>query len=277
MEASIQPTTITSSYKYDDPKQVMRLGRSLREISSLAYQAEGDLLITNNDESGHFFKLERATGKIIEKVKFGKDGDYEGIEILTDKILVVRNTGTLYIYDPATKETERLKNPLKSENDVEGLAYDPQTNKVLIACKGKGLHMKHSKKKQKYVYEYDLESQELDTVPRLVIAEQALTDFVRAHYDLSSKAALEGKIKRVKGFAPSGIAVHPLTQDYYVISARESLVVRIGRDKKIKEIGFLQEFLLPQPEGITFTPDGDLFLSSEGKKLEGRICRFSPI
>jgi uncharacterized protein YjiK len=38
----------------------------------------------------------------------------------------------------------------------------------------------------------------------------------------------------------------------------------------------LDKELLPQPEGICFSPDGIMFISSEGKGGKGRILVFQP-
>jgi len=265
-----------SSYDYAAPDQVMVLDRSLREISSLTYQPDGDYLITNNDESGIYFRLQRSNGSLVDQTKFGKKGDYEAITYLAGKVIVAKKNGTLYIHDPKTDETDRQKTKFTSDNDIEGLAYDTTTRKLLMACKSRGLAVDSPKKDQKCVYEYDLEKRELDTIPFLSILDKDLKAFVTKHYDLSSKAALEGKVKRIKDFAPSGIAIHPKTQEYYLISARESTIVRVGRDKKIKEIGFFRESTIPQPEGITFGPDGDLYVAGEGKDVSGKIFRFRP-
>ena len=133
---------VPSTYQYDSPDQVISLGSALIEISGLAYQADGDYLIANNDESGHFFKLHRSDGKLAEKVKFGKKGDYESLEVVDDNIIVALNTGTLHIYDLETKKTEKYNNQLKSENNIEGLAFDARDNKLFLACKGRSLDPK---------------------------------------------------------------------------------------------------------------------------------------
>ena len=76
---------------------------------------------------------------MIEEIQFHKDGDYEGIEIVGDKVYVIKSTGTIYeVTNPGTKEQQRKKfnSFLSKENDVEGLAYDKKNNRLLVACKG---------------------------------------------------------------------------------------------------------------------------------------------
>jgi len=206
-------TSILSSYEYDDPDQVMVLSRSLSEISSLAYNSVTNKLYTNNDESGIYFILNKADGTIEEKIPFSKNGDYEGIEIINNEVIVSRNNGTLFFYDTISKETDKRKNKLKSTNNIEGLCYDSKTNRLLLACKGQPLGVVGGKKNKKCVYQYDLETQELDTLAYLTILDDDLIDFVRENVTTGSKSSIDAKVKRVKEFSPSGIAVHPHNDD----------------------------------------------------------------
>jgi len=77
-------------------------------------------------------------------------------------------------------------------------------------------------------------------------------------------------------FSPSGIAVHPITGDVYVLStALKRLVVLDYTTGKIRYAVRLDKKVLPQPEGIAFDSEGNLFLASEGKKGEGMLLRFN--
>ncbi len=44
---------------------------------------------------------------------------------------------------------------------------------------------------------------------------------------------------------------------------------------KKKNLFLLDEAQFPQPEGVAFTPEGELFISSEGKTGAGRIAKVS--
>jgi uncharacterized protein YjiK len=42
-----------------------------------------------------------------------------------------------------------------------------------------------------------------------------------------------------------------------------------------KNLTLLKRSIFPQPEGITFSPNGDLFIANEGDGDGGTILRFS--
>ena len=77
-------------------------------------------------------------------------------------------------------------------------------------------------------------------------------------------------------FFPSAIAVHPVTHDIYLLSTRDTKCMAIySHDGKFKMVQFIDKELMPQPEGICFSPEGQLFISSEGKKGEpGNLFEF---
>jgi uncharacterized protein YjiK len=66
-----------------------------------------------------------------------------------------------------------------------------------------------------------------------------------------------------------------VTGDVYVISsALKRLIVLDYTTGAIRYAVRLNKKLLPQPEGIAFDAEGNLHLSSEGKKGEGLVFKF---
>ena len=77
-------------------------------------------------------------------------------------------------------------------------------------------------------------------------------------------------------FNPSAIAVHPVTHDIYLLSTRDNKCMAVYSHQGIlKAFQYIDAELMPQPEGICFSPDGKLYISSEGKKGEpGNLFEF---
>src|SRR5690606_22650169 len=66
-------------------------------------------------------------------------------------------------------------------------------------------------------------------------------------------------------FRPSGLSIHPITGQLYMISSESSAILRMRPDGGIIDLAYLDTSIFNQPEGITFTPDGTLYISNEGK------------
>ena len=173
-----------------------------------------------------------------------------------------------------TNESNIVKNKLKKENNIEGLAYNQSKNELLIACKGEMIKSKGDK--EKAIYSFSLETRELENKPFLTISDKELKEQLKKQYATSnfSEKELKKRKSRAIEFSPSGIAIQPTTGDYYIVSARGSLLVILNAQKKIKHITFLNEKHLPQPEGICFDTNETLFISSEFKVGGGKIYKY---
>ena len=69
--------------------------------------------------------------------------------------------------------------------------------------------------------------------------------------------------KLFKTFNPSEIAVHPKTNEIYVLEGKKPKLLILDADGNLKSVYKLDEINFPQPEGMTFDDDGALYISNE--------------
>ena len=62
---------------------------------------------------------------------------------------------------------------------------------------------------------------------------------------------------------PSAAAINPLTKDVWILASVNHLIIVTDRKGNTKEVYTLDPVIFNQPEGITFTPWGDLLISNE--------------
>ncbi|MFO7613907.1 MAG: hypothetical protein R6W71_04630 [Bacteroidales bacterium] len=264
-------------YRLARPGQTWKLPRSLVEISGLGFIDENRLACVQ-DENGIIFIYNLQAGAVEREVHFGRDGDYEGIEVINDDAWVLKSNGTLYevkdFLKAASPEVTEYKTPLKGRNDAEGLAYDPLRHSLLIACKGEPFTDKRDGRRHRAVYRFDLETRQMDPEPFLLID----LDTLRSYQDLSAITLWGMEVMAYfnppegdRIFAPSGIAIHPKTEDIYILGSVGKLLLVFSGEKELRAIVSLDPGTFPKPEGICFSPDGTLYIASEGKGGEGRI------
>lgn len=267
-------SSLNSSYDFQNPSKTFVLDHKLDEISSLAYDTNSNSFLTSDDESGHFFELSYLDLSILKETKFGIKGDYEAIEIIDNEVWIVKSNGTLNRYNRNSKETSILRTILRTENDVEGSCVLANQKLLLLACKGKPLHNDNTKKKTKCIYVYDLNAQYLATEPYIKLTDQSLLALIENSTHMYSKSQLKKLKLKAQKFAPSGIAIHPITEDIYITSAKGSTVIILDKYKNLRTIEFLPSRIIPQPEGITFDAVGNLFIATEGHGLSAKVFRF---
>ncbi|GAB5522579.1 MAG: hypothetical protein Roseis2KO_04510 [Roseivirga sp.] len=113
--------------------------------------------------------------------------------------------------------------------------------------------------KGKAVYAFDLTTQTHEKMPVYVLKDKDL------------KRVLGSEETKVR---PSGIAVHPITHEVYMLASTGRALIVFHQDGRPKNFTTLKRSLFPQPEGITFSPEGDLFISNEQEGEGGTILHF---
>lgn len=240
------------------------LPRDLKEVSGLTWFDDCHLACVE-DESGRIYIFDLESGEVTDKYDFEGPGDFEGLVKVGEEIWVARSDGRLFRYTPGGS-TKYYDTPLDKDCNLEGLEWQRSKNRLLLACKGAAhdsITAGYADLKGKQViYGFDLETKEMDLNPAYIIDPQELPEKSRT-----------GK-KKKKKFRPSGVAVHPETGDVYLIAHKGKLMMVLSEDGQQQWIQRMDSRLLPQPEGICFTPDGKLFLASEGDGGVGVILMF---
>ncbi len=270
----VEPAPVTSShqipYVLDQPSFVAELPKALDEISGLT-ALDSSRIAAVQDEDGVVFILDATSGRVIDQHHFGGRGDYEAIEAVQNVMFVLRSDGTIFEIrnwqegehaDPIVHDTW-----LSSRYDTEGLAVTADSTGLLVACKeyaGKGL------KGMRAVYRFSLASFTLTRDPAMVFDAQAAEEGIpEGVVSRSMRRLLD-----IRRFKPSGLAIHPLSGHVYVVSSVSRSLTIFDTDGNLLGIARLDKDLLPQPEGITFLPNGDLFIASESGRGRGRLLRY---
>ncbi len=265
----------TFPYDLGKPKDVFYLDRKLIEISGLSLTPDSSELVCLNDEIGRIFFLEKNSGALLSSFEFGVNGDYEGVEFVNGKYYVVKSNGTLFSIDPSSHQVTIENTFLTSANDVEGLSYWSKKNRLMIACKGSPSG-KNKYKKSKAVYDFDLGKNKLKKKPMFLITHEKIKDFIAAKNASGIKEKILKKIQinDALSFAPSGIAVHPISQYIYILSANGKTLFVVDENGEILHIEFLQKSKFIKPEGIAIDSDGTLYISNEGKEAKASLMKF---
>ena len=257
-------------YDLANPTKKILLHYNLEEISGLSLVENGQLACVQ-DELGRVYFYDLSEKKITSSIKFGRNGDYEGVEFINGTIYVTESDGTLHHFDPAAANGGRVqativKTPLTIQNNVEGLGFLPSARKLLIACKGNA-GIEGNKVKGKAVYAYDLDENRFEKQPFLTLTKGDVTDFITKNPD-------NYDIDKAPGFKPSGIAVHPETNQIYLLNSAGKLLIILNVKGEIQDLAVLNPKLFRQPEGICFAPNGDLYIANEGAGGRGYILTF---
>ena len=250
---SAKDNTVTIIKKWEVPAELL-------EVSGIAWISDNRFACVQ-DEEGIIYIFNLSTLQIEKKIPFAGAGDYEGIAVAGESAFIMRADGLMYLvseFNKSKPDVRTYKTHLTVDQDVEGLTYDKKNNRILAAIKG----YETDDLPYKGIYAFDIQSGIMHKAPvhKLMFS------------DTQSKG---GSGKKKKVIQPSEIAIHPVSGDIYITDASGPSLVILSPQGSFKSRHFLDKKVFAQPEGMTFSPAGDLYISNEGKKISGNILLVS--
>lgn len=237
--------------------QKWELPMELEEVSGIAWIKE-NLIAAIQDEEGIIFIYDLNSSSLVKEVNFGEEGDYEGITLVDSTAYVLRSDGVIFevenFMEPSPK-TRKFLTGINKNMDAEGLCYDSVGNRLLIAVKD------HPSDEHKPIFAFNLTSKKLEKQPALKI-----------NFDNPAFRILDQR-KSHKILRPSEINIHPLTGEYYVLEGVIPKLLILDPQGKSKKLYVLDREQFPQAEGLTFSPDGDLYISNESNNQKPNILK----
>ena len=256
-EEEPKPVSLSST-EYDllKPLKSWTLSDSLAEISGIAFKKNETLLAIEDLRPVLYeLNLQDSVGVIANQIQFRETDkekfDFEDLAVIGDTVYALWSHGAIFkiVKQKKGATSERMKTWLKKENNTEGLAYDPVSGNLLVACKDDA-GLEGVKKSTRAVYEFDIKADSLKPDPFMLI----------------NKSDFENVAGEKIDFYPAAIAVHPVSHDIFIISTKDTkCIAQFTHDGKLKAFDYLEKEMLPQPEGICFDPKGNLYISTQAR------------
>lgn len=235
------------------PQRTLVLGKQLLEISGICYRPNGQLAAIN-DEDGKLFFIDAATGRSAG-IPFGKRGDYEDIAFWNDHYYVMESNGNMHELTLGRPVQERTFSfPRKKRIEFESLYADERLGKLVLLSKEQRESLAGA-----VAYSFDPLTGQFSDRPVFHIKAK---DIRRALKNSNAE------------FRPSAAAMHPILGKLFVIASDGKALLQCTREGDVEKAWDLNPDHFPQPEGITFAPNGDLYISNEGLAGKATILVF---
>lgn len=231
-------------YNFSKP-YVYKLPTSLDEISGLFFYAKDSGIFAIQDEKGWLFKIHLKNPLQIERWKFSNGADYEDVSLVDSTFYVLKSKGILDRFKFATPDSVSLQSfPIAGgKNEFETLYYDSSIKQLVAICK----NCEQDTRAEVSSWTFDPASNSVN--PAFKIETEAIKE----------QLGEDDKFR----FKPSAAAIHPLTGELYIIASVNRALVILKKDHSVKNAFKIDPSLFKQPEGLTFTPKGDLIISNE--------------
>jgi uncharacterized protein YjiK len=247
-----------AGYNFSTPDDKIELGKHLHEISGMAYIPGKNLILTENDEKGDIFTIDfKNKNDKVGKIKFGGKGDYEDIVYTDTAVYMLVSSGSVVKVE--TKDSsfniQEFVLERSGKNEYEAMYLDAASRSLILLCK----ECSHEKDDIRVAYRFDMATNAFSSEPAYTINVADIRKMVN-----DEKA----------DFKPSAAGINPVNGKLYIIASVGKLLVIADKNGKIEQAFRLDPTLYNQPEGMTFAPNGDLYISNEGGEGIATILKF---
>ncbi|MFT3827556.1 MAG: SdiA-regulated family protein [Chitinophagaceae bacterium] len=266
LAACAQKVTYTSPVGYNLAKpQKFFMPDALIEISGIAFHhGRADSMYAIQDEQGKLFYFHPGV-KSVTHAKYGKSGDYEDVAILNETVVVLKSSGSLHVFPFSRARDAEIQDVVTEwkhilpQGEYESLYADNATNQLYVLCKQ---------------CEVDKKTDLLTGYIFSVTASDSV--FQSATFTIDVKDVLQkAPDKKKKEFRPSAMAKNPRTQQWYIISSVNKMLVITDGNWKVQEVHLLDPTVFHQPEGLAFDTNNNLYISNEGDEVTaGNVLKF---
>lgn len=247
-----------ASPRQKGPIAMWVLPPELREISGLTLTSD-DRMFTHEDEDATVYQIDAKTGIVAKRfaLEGNPKGDFEAIAAVGMDFYLLESNGRLLMFKEGPKDARvpyaKYDTKLGRECSFESLAYEPDSSRLLLACK---TVTTKSLKDQLVIYRLPLPITDSSSVTTLTVP-------------MSEVIGLNGW----KSFHPSDMAVDPVTGNYVLVASQEKAIAVITPSGDV-----VRSEPLPgghqQAEGVAITRDSILIISDEARHKPAAITLY---
>jgi uncharacterized protein YjiK len=235
----------SSRYDLDNPVTI-KLPDALAEISGNAFYPKDSSLFAIKDEAGILYKIFLNKENVIAEWRFNKKKDYEDLVLHDSIFYVLISNGDIETIQFGANDsivTTLSTFPQEMKNEFEAMYYDDSLKMMILLCKDCNKEANEAIA----VWGYDIATKVYSSMDSVINIAPPFTQ-------------KEGKEIKLR---PSAAAINPVTNELYVVNSINKLLIVTDRKGKLISSHELDADIYPQPEGIAFTPWGDLIITNE--------------
>lgn len=231
-------------YEINNPK-IIKLPPELSEISGIDYYAKDSSLFSIADDDKCFFKILLAD-ESVRRWNIHKGKDLEDIVLLDSSIFILQNNGDILETDRINnKKVQHFRFPEEyGKVEFESLYKSPDRQWLILICK-------------------DCKADDGSKISTFMFNIRNKT-YSDSSFTINGKKIVHAAVNsEQKHFKPSAAAINPKDSLLYILSSINKCIAVTTLSGDVEKVYILNPKMYKQPEGITFAPNGDMFITNE--------------
>ncbi len=243
-------------YNWHSPFYVLKLPLGMSSLSAFSILDSANF-VAIDEQTGNVVLIEEASGKLVGQLNLASSLRCTSLAVY-DSILVLKDLeeNLHFLAPPYDSISEISNNNLPNEIKFKSVCSHQTTKRLFIMSnevdKGDGIF-------SNYIYGFGLNTRKLKEKPLFEINSDEINEFASSIYTTFNTND-QNFISENNHFSPSSFAIHPKTNEIYVLSKNTKSIAVYDQFGNILNYINLNQTLANNPTDIEFNKNGDLFI-----------------
>lgn len=242
------------------PNSVQTLPMGIQPFSDVAL-LDSTHLLGLNQESGMMFVYDLNDYSVVPFLSWDMESKIRNISTLDSTLLLVDDAKHIHFlsspYDSSSLTTLNLEN---EQFDPTSVCYHKETNRLFLIASNEERTEGYSNSS---IYAYNLNQRKLNAQPLFSISGEDIEAFAIQNNLMiprSDLSIMDDTLESMN-FTPTAIAVHPKTNEIYILSGSDHSLVVFNQFGEIVNFTTLDKNTFSHPSAMTFKKNGDLVIT----------------
>lgn len=242
------------------PNSVQTLPMGIQPFSDIAL-LDSTHLLGLNQESGMMFVYDLNDHSVVPFLSWDMESKIRNISTLDSTLLLVDDAKHIHFlsspYDSSSLTTLNLDN---EQFDPTSVCYHKETNRLFLIASNEERTEGYSNSS---IYAYNLNQRKLNAQPLFSISGEDIEAFAIQNNLMIARSDLSIMDDTLESmnFTPTAIAVHPKTNEIYILSGSDHSLAVFNQFGEIVNFTTLDKNTFSHPSAMTFKKNGDLVIT----------------
>lgn len=243
-------------FDLNHPEIITSLPAGIKPFTDFTWM-DSTHLVCLNEEIGGVLVYDLKSNKSEGYLPTGIDSKVVEVSKVDSTLILVDENMGLHFLLPPYDSTSITSTSLKDENWISsGMCLHETTKRLFFIAGVEG----ENESSNYFLYTYNLNKRKLNDSPLFEFNLEEIEDFALSNnllYTAKNKDSVS-----TFSFTPEVVAIHPKTNEIYVLSSKDRSLAVFNHFGKIVNFTFLDQATYATPKAMTFHPNGDLVLTN---------------
>jgi len=248
-------------FDLNHPQTIHQLPMGISPFSDIT-MLDSTQVLGLNQEIGSLILFDLTTNSIKSQLVLGDTKFTDMAMVDSTVVLLDAENQVHFLLPPYDSLSFQIASTIEANLTINGACLHGSTNRIFLLSepveKGEGLFTSS-------IYTYNLNHRKLNETTLFDVNTTDIELFANDNNISLPLLAINELGDSISGlnFIPSAIAVHPKTNEIYILSSGDKSLVVYDQFGKVVNFTFLDSGLFTAPSGLTFLANGDLLISNK--------------